>query len=82
VSTFDFAVLLLVAGAVFLLARDFFSMAIVVSPVLFNCFTHSPSAIREPNSTRKRNNRQVIQNKRTRKHYLPAMPGPAAPEAA
>jgi hypothetical protein len=33
VSTFDFAVLLLVAGAVFLLARDFFSMAIVVSPV-------------------------------------------------
>jgi hypothetical protein len=29
VSTFDFAVLLLVAGPVFLLARDFFSMAIV-----------------------------------------------------
>jgi hypothetical protein len=29
VSTFDFAVLLLVAGAVFLLARDFFSMAIM-----------------------------------------------------
>jgi hypothetical protein len=28
VSTFDFAVLLLVAGAVFLLARDFFSIAI------------------------------------------------------
>jgi hypothetical protein len=27
VSTFDFAVLLLVAGAVFLLASDFFSMA-------------------------------------------------------
>jgi hypothetical protein len=32
VSTFDFAELLLVAGAVFLLARDFFSMAILVSP--------------------------------------------------
>jgi hypothetical protein len=81
VSTFDFAVLLLVAGAVFLLARDFFSMAIVDSPVLFNCFTHSPSASREPNSIRTRNNRQVVQNKQTRKDYLPAMPEPAAHEA-
>ena len=33
VSTFDLVDLLLVAGAVFLPTSDFFSMAIVVSPV-------------------------------------------------
>jgi hypothetical protein len=32
VSTFDLVELLLVAGAVFLLTRDFFSIAILVSP--------------------------------------------------
>jgi hypothetical protein len=50
VSTFDFTDLLLVGVEVFLLTRDFFSIAIVVSPVLFNCFTQYPSASRLPNS--------------------------------
>jgi hypothetical protein len=50
VSTFDFADLLLVGVVAFLLTRDFFSIAIVVSPVLFNCFTQYPSASRLPNS--------------------------------
>jgi hypothetical protein len=78
VSTFDFAVLLLVAGAVFLLARDFFSIAILVSPVLLNCFTHSLSASREPNSIRSRNNLQGVKNKRSREDYLAPVPEPGA----
>jgi hypothetical protein len=49
-STFDFTDLLLVGVEAFLLTRDFFSIAIVVSPVLFNCFTQYPSASRLPNS--------------------------------
>jgi hypothetical protein len=49
VSTFALD-LLLVVGVAFLLARDFFSVAIVVSPViLFNFFTQYPSANRWPN---------------------------------
>src|SRR5271156_680129 len=49
VSTF-LVDLLLVAGAVFLPPRDFFSMAIVVSPFfLFNCFTQYLSASEWPN---------------------------------
>jgi hypothetical protein len=40
VSSFDFAELLLVAGAAFLPTRDFFSIAICgFSRFLFNCFT-------------------------------------------
>jgi hypothetical protein len=44
VSTFDFVDLLLVGVVAFLLTRDFFSIAILVSPILFNCFTQYPSA--------------------------------------
>jgi hypothetical protein len=52
VSTFDFTALLFVGAAVFLLTRDFFSKAMMVSPVLFNCFTQCYSASRWPNSMR------------------------------
>jgi hypothetical protein len=48
VSTFALD-LLLVAGVAFLLTRDFFSMAIVVSPDLFNYFTQYPNANQGPN---------------------------------
>jgi hypothetical protein len=39
VSTFDFTDLLLVGVEAFLLTIVFFSMAIVISPVLINCLT-------------------------------------------
>jgi hypothetical protein len=51
VSTFDFTALLLVGVEAFLLTRDFFSRAIMVSPVLVKCFTQYRSASGWPNST-------------------------------
>jgi hypothetical protein len=51
VSTFDFTALLFVGVEAFLLTRDFFSRAMMVSPVLFDCFTQYRSASGWPNST-------------------------------
>jgi hypothetical protein len=51
VSTFDFTALLFVGVQAFLLTRDFFSRAMMVSPVFVKCFTQYRNASGWPNST-------------------------------
>jgi hypothetical protein len=82
VSTFDFTDLLLVGVEAFLLTRDFFSIAIVVSPVLFilfNCFTQYPSASRWPNSVPSSGNTKLLKTMEGKGYLLPALlhPSPA-----
>jgi hypothetical protein len=72
VSTFDFVDLLLVGVVAFLLTRDFFSIAILVSPILFNCFTQYLSASRWPKFPPSVWNLQTAANKGRRADYPPS----------